>query len=213
MTLYRCRVKGVLPSGRAWSFRMHFTSGAPIATVEADWLSHINGAWTGGANPLQAIFPVATVLDETTTESLVAILFPGPPPVTKLRATANRLDTTTLPGTAVNPAEADQVSVLVSAFTNIPGREGRGRIHLPAPDQTLVTASALSSVTAGHVSTAINGVLTNMAVSGHTGVLVNYVQSKTGTLVGTTQNITAWRCDEVLRTVRGRVKHRRAVYV
>lgn len=213
MTLYRCTVKGVFASTRTWGFRMHFNSAASLATVEADWLAHITGAWTVGASALQAFFPTTTVLETTKTEQLAVVHFAGPPAVDKLRSVGLHLDNPALAGTSVNSAEADQVAILVQSLTNLPGRENHGKIHLPAPDQTLATAGAISSVTAGKISTAINGVLTNMAGSGHTGVVPTYTVPKSGTPVGSTRNITTWRTDEVLRTVRVRNKRRQAVYV
>lgn len=213
MTLYRCTALGTLPSAREWSFRMHFNSGSPINTVEADWLAHMIGAWTVGASALQAIYPVNTVLETTKTEELTVVAFPGPPAVNKLRAVAIASDNPALPGTSVNPAMNDQDAVLVSLRTNIPGREGRGRIHLPALDRTLVTASEFDAVTAAHISTAIIGLITNMATSGHTAVLATYKQTHAGTPVGTTKNLTTAEVDRILRRAGQRMKRRKAVYV
>lgn len=192
---------------------MHFNSGATINTVEADWLAHISGAWTIGASALEAIYPVSTVLETTKTEQLAVVHFAGPPAVDKLRAVAIRSDNPALAGTSTNPAMNDNDAVLVSLLTNVPGREGRGRIRLPALDRTLVTASEFDAVTAAHVSTAINGVITNMAASGHTAVLATYVQTHAGTPVGTTKNLTQAETDRIIRSVRQRSKRRKAVYV
>src|SRR5690348_12172846 len=213
MTLYRCTASGVLPSGRGWSFRMHFTSAQPINVVENDWLSHIDGAWTVGASALQAIYPIATVLETTKTEQLAVVTLTGPPPVDKLRAVAVRSDNPALPGTSANPSMNDNDAVLVSLRTPFPGRENRGRIRLPALDRTLVTASEFDAVTAGHISTAIIGVITNMAASGHTAVLVTYVQTHAGTPVGTTKNVSTAETDRIVRSIRQRSKRRKPVYV
>lgn len=213
MTLYRCTALGTLPSAREWSFRMHFTSAASVDTVQADWLAHLDGAWTIGASALQAIYPVATVLETAKTEALQVVHFTTPTPVDKLRATAIRSDNPALPGTSANPAMNDNDAVLVSLRTNTTGKEGRGRLRLPALDRTLVTASEVDAVTAGHISTAIIGVITNMAVSGHTAVLVNYKVSHAGTPVGTTKNLTTAETDRIVRSARQRSKRRRAVYV
>lgn len=213
MTLYRCLAKGTLPSAQSWSIRMHFNSAAPIDTVEADWLAHVDGAWTVGASALQAFYPVDTVLETTRTEQLAVVHLAGPPPVDKLRVVAVRQDNPALPGTSTNPAMNDNDCVLVTFETNDPGREGQGRLRLPAIDRTLVTASEVDAVTAGHISTAIIGVITNMATSGHTAVKATYTLTKTGTPVGTTKNITTAETDRIIRSARVRSKRRKAVRV
>lgn len=213
MTLFRCIAKGILPSNQGWSIRMEFNSSAPIATVEADWLAHIDGAWTVGASALQAIYPVDVVLQTTRTEQLALVTVAGTPPVNKLRVVAVSEDNPALPGTSANASVPDNSCVLVKLPTNEPGREGAGRIHLPGPDRTLVTGSEMDAVTAGHISTAIIGVITNMAASGHTAVKVTYTVTKIGTPVGTTKNLTTAETDRILRSSRFRVRSRAAVRV
>lgn len=213
MTIFRCTATGVSPSGRSWSFRMHFTSGASVSAVEADWLTAMTAAWSTIANPLKAIYPAGTILETTKTESLAVVPLATTPPVDKLRATGVSTDNPAIAGTSANPALPDQNAILVSLRGVLPGREHRGRIHLPAPDQTLVTASELGATPAAHVSTAITGVLTSMQAAGCVPVVVNYAESKTGTPVGTTSPITFVEVDRIIRTVRVRNKREKAVYV
>lgn len=213
MTLYRCIAKGTLPSAQAWSFRMEFNSASSIATVENDWLAHVNGAWTVGASALQAFYPTNVVLQTTRTEQLQLFHLAGPPARDVLRVVATREDNPALAGTSANASVPDNSCVLVKLPTNEPGREGAGRIHLPGPDRTLVTASEVDAVTAAHISTAIIGVITNMATSGHTAVKVTYTATKIGTPVGTTKNLTTAETDRILRASRFRVKGRVAVRV
>lgn len=211
MTLYRLSVHGLQPSGRTWSFRQFYTSGASLATIEADWLSHVNGAWTGGASALQALFPVATTISGTRAASLTVVVFS--PTKTRLVETAVATDNTTLPGTSTNPSLPDQNAILVSLRTAVPGRLGRGRTRLAAPDQTFVTAGVLNATQAGHVSTAMDGLRTNMAGSGHTQVLAVERENKHLVPVGTITNVNKVECDRVIRTVRQRMKRERAIYV
>lgn len=213
MTLYRCIAKGTLPSAQGWSIRMEFNSAAAITTVEADWLAHVDGAWTLGASALQAFYPVNVVLQTTRTEQLQLFHLAGPPPKDVLRVVAVQEDNPALPGTSTHPSVPDTSCVLVKLPTNDPGREGAGRIHLPGPDQTLVTGSEMDAVTAGHISTAIIGVITNMATSGHTAVKVTYNVTKIGTPVGTTKNLTTAETDRILRASRFRNRSRVAVRV
>jgi hypothetical protein len=192
---------------------MHFTSNAAVGVVAADWNSHMGGAWTSGASALDLIFPVGTTLDETLVASLQVVSFAGPPPVDKLREVLSSSPTISDPGTSANPALPDQNAILVSLRAAGNSREDRGRIHLPAPDQTLVTLNEISSTVAGHVSTAIDGVRTNMAANGHTMVLATYKLTKTGTAVGSTRPVVKVETDRIIRTVRMRNKRERAIYV
>lgn len=209
MALYRCSAIGVSPSGRQWSFRINFSSGATTATVANDWLTQITSSWTDATHGLNLLFPVATVLQTTRTARLTPVVVG---PVTRLREQEVIEDNPALPGTATNPSLTDQDTILVSLRTGLPGREKRGRLHLPAPDQTLVTASELGSTSGARASTAIIALLTGMAGAGHQPVLVTAVVPKTGTPVGSTTNITTAETDRVIRTLRKRSKSRRAVY-
>lgn len=214
MTTFRCSAIGVSPSGRAWSFRINFNSGATIAVVENDWLTQITSAWTSGTHGLNLLFPVATVLETTRTAQLQVVpVTIGGVTVNKLREVAVRSDNPALPGVATNPSLPDQNSVLVSLRTGLPGRENRGRIHLPAPDQTLVTASELGSTNASRASTAVIALLTGMAAAGHQPVIVTAKLPHTGTPVGSTRNITTAETDRIIRTERKRNKRQKAVYV
>lgn len=213
MTLFRCSAIGVTPSGQPWSFRMHFTSGASVASVESSWLTALTAAWSTIANPLKAIYPAGTVLETTKTEALTVVSVGGTPPVNKLHATAIASDNPAIVGTSANPAMNDQDAILVSLRGPVAGKSGRGRIHLPAPDRTLVTASEIDATTAGHVSTAINGVLTSMSAAGAVAVVTNYTVTRTSVPVGSTNPITSAETDRVLRSARLRSKGRKAVYV
>jgi hypothetical protein len=192
---------------------MHFTSGSSVATVQSDWNTAVVAAWNTITNPIKVLYPAGTVLETTKTEQLTVVSVGGTPPVNKIRAVAISTSNPAIAGTSANPAMNDQDALLVSLRGTTPGRTGRGRIHLPAPDRTLVTASEVDATTATHVSTAINGVLSAMSASGHTAVVVNYTVTSTGTAVGTTTQVTTAETDRVLRSARIRSKGRKAVYV
>lgn len=210
MTLFRCSAHGVSPSGRAWSFGMHVSSSASVSTVEADWSTQINSAWTDGTHGVETIFPTATVLNLTRTDQLVLVTIAG---VDHLRVAGIAQDVQTLPGTSANASLPDQNVILVSLRTATPGKEGRGRIHLPAPDETLVTTSELGSTPATRVTTAFEFLRAGMAAAGHLPSVVTEVKTKIGTPVGNFRPITLVETDRVIRTLRGRVSSRPAVYV
>lgn len=213
MTIYRCTASGVFPSGRVWSTRLHFTSGSTVGQVESDWQTAFQAAWSTIASPLKALYPAGTILTATKTEQLAVVAVSGTPVVNKLRSQAIASDTMSIAGTSANPALPDANCLLVSLRTATPGRGGSGRSRLPAPDQTLVTAGAVSSTTAGHVTTALSGIRSSMAAAGHTEVLVTYTLTKALVAVGSTRVVTSEKTDEVIRSVRVRSKSRTAVYV
>lgn len=210
MTLFKCSAIGVSPSGRQWSFGIHFSSGGTAASVEVDWLAQIDSMWLNGSHGIETLFPVATVLETTRTAQLAVVTVGA---LQKIRETAVTTDNPALPGTSVNASMPDQNTILVSLRTGLPGREKRGRIHLPAPDVTLVTNSQLGSVPATRVSTALNALLVGMAGAGHQPILLVTSVTKIGTAVGTTTNITTAETDRVIRTVRARNKREKAVYI
>jgi len=210
MTLFKCTAKGVSPSTREWSFSIHFSSGHTTAQVEADWLAQASSFWTNGAHGVDTLFPVATTLQTTRTASL-AVVAVGP--INKLREQQVVFDNPALAGTSANPSLPDQNAILVSLRTAVPGRVGRGRIHLPAPDETLVVASELTAVSATRVSTSVQALLTGMGAAGHQAVLVTAVLTKTGVPVGNVTNVNFAETDRIVRTMRTRNKRERAVYV
>lgn len=210
MTLYRCQMHGLQPSGRPWSVTMNFSSSAALATVETDWLAQASSFWTNGTHGVETLFPVATTLETTTTAQLSIVTVAG---IQKLREVGKRSDNPALPGTSANASMPDQNAILVSLRTDLPGKENRGRIHLPAPDVTLVTAGELGSTPATRVTTATAALLSGMGGAGHQAVILTAVLTKAGTPVGNTRSVNFAETDRVVRTVRGRTKSRAAVYV
>lgn len=210
MTLYRCQAHGVSPSTKPWSFTMNFSSSASLATVENDWLTQVSSFWTNGTHGVETLFPVATVLETTSTAQLSIVTVGA---VQKLREVGKRTDNPALPGTSVNASMPDQNVILVSLRTDLPGKENRGRIHLPAPDVTLVTAGELGSTPATRVTTATTALLSGMGGAGHQAVVLTAVLTKIGTPVGNTRSINFAETDRIVRTLRGRNKSTVAVYV
>lgn len=212
MALHRIVVGGGLPSTRRWSNRIHFTSASPIATVVADFITAFTAAWTTATNPLHTYFPTTTTVDECVGATLAVVSLTHPTPHDILAEGAVSIGSISLAGVSANPALPDQNVILVSTRNALSGRENRGRIHLPAPDQTLVTANKLSSTTAGHISTTMNGLISAMSASGHTYVRATYTLTRIGTPVGATVALTTAKTDEVIRTLRVRSKREKAVY-
>lgn len=201
---------GVQPSGRPWSLHLGIVSSASVSSVEGTWAAQVTAAWTDATHGLQTLFPTATTIGLTKTEQLVVVTVSG---VDKLRVTSIAQDTLTLAGTSAQPSLPEQNAILVPLRTSTPGREGRGRVHLPAPDETLVTAGELGNTPATRVSTAMEALRAAMASAGDVPSLITAKKTLIGTPVGTTKPITLVETDRVIRTVRARNKSRAAVYV
>jgi hypothetical protein len=212
MTLYRCQAIGVNPSTREWSFGIDFSSGSSLTVVAADWLTQITSFWTNGTHGVETVFPTTCVLETTRTASLAVVpVTIGGVTVNKIREQAVHTDNPALAGTSTNPSLPDQNVVLCTLLTTAHGRGSTARIHLPAPDQTVVTAGEIGATETTRVSTSLNALLVGMAAAGHQPVKVTGKVTHTGTPVGTTVNITGGETDRIVRTLRQRVKRRRAI--
>lgn len=210
MTLFNCIASGLQPSGRPWSISINMNSAASAAVVESDWGAQVISAWTNGSHGIETLFPTATTLTLTRTDRLKLVTVGT---VNKLRVDLVAQDIQTLAGTSANASLPDQNCILVSLRSATPGKEGRGRIHLPAPDETLVTTGELGSTPTTRVSTAIEALRAGMASAGHQPIVLTYVLTKVGTPVGDFRAITSVETDQVIRSMRGRVKSRPAAYL
>jgi hypothetical protein len=214
MTLYECSMHGVQPSGRSWSSRVRFVSSASLAAVEADWLAQVDSFWLNGTHGLETLFPAGTTIGTVRTAQLTVVPITTPTgTVDKIRTVATRQDDPALVGTAAGAALPDQNCILVNLRTGDPGVLGRGKLRLPAPDETLVTAGELGSTPATRVSTATQALQTGMAAAGHSMVVVNADKTKAALPVGTARTVTFIQTDRVIRTVRQRVRRRVGVFV
>jgi hypothetical protein len=203
MTAYRCVASGVFSSGRTWSFSQKFVSSVAISTIQGDWHTQIGSFWTNGSHGVETIFPTGTVLTLTSTAALSALGREG------LKQTA----TETLPGTSANDCLPEQNCILVSLRGASVGKQNRGRIHLPAPDETLITLGEMQSTPATRVSTAIGALYAGMRLAGHDPVIWNVKTSVHDPIAFTTKSIVTEEVDRVIRTLRPRSRKNTAVYV
>jgi hypothetical protein len=201
---------GEQPSGRPWSLTLGVVSSASVSTVEGDWATQVNAFWTNGSHGLETLFPATTTITRLRTEQLHVITIAG---VDFLRVNGIAEDTVALVGTSSQPALPEQNTILVPLRTATPGREGRGRVHLPAPDETIVTAGELGSTQATRVSTSMEALRAGMAAAGHVPSLITAVKTTSGTTVGSSRPIVLVETDRVIRTMRIRNKSRPAVYI
>lgn len=203
MTLFRCVASGVFASGSTWSFRQHFQSSSAISVVQGDWHNQIVSFWTNGTHGVETIYPTTTELTLTSTAQLSALAREG------LKQSA----TETLPGTSADDGLPEQNCILVSLRGASVGRQNMGRIHLPAPVETVVNAGELQSTPSTRVSTSINALYAGMRLAGHDPVVYNVKTSVHDPVLFTPKSLVTEEIDRVIRTMRPRTRRTRAVYV
>jgi len=207
MTIYRCVASGVFAGGSTWSFRQHFDSTVAIAAVQADWFAQVNSFWTNGTHGVETLYPTGTILTRTQSNLLAGVPF---------REGAQAFNVMTLPGTSADDSMPEQNTILVSLRGADAGKKNRGRVHLPAPVETAAVGSQLTGPSSTRVSTAIHALYDGMRLAGHLPVVYNTKISKVPTVdpvVQTIKTIVNEEVDEIIRTLRQRTKHKRAVYV
>jgi hypothetical protein len=209
MALYRCVAYGIYTSGRAWSFRQHFSSTATLATVQSDWAAQTAAAWTDGTHGLQTLYPTTTVFDKARTYLLAFTL--GPP--VKLIATSAAENAFSHAGTSSADGLPDQDAVVVSLRTAGVGVNNRGRTFLPAVTEDIVIGDIIGSTQATRVTTAMTALRAGMAAAGHTQVILNDQATLHDPTPGTTKPVTSCETDRVMRTQRRRVRKLAAQYV
>lgn len=203
MTIYRCVASGVFASGRTWSFSQKFNSSVAISTIQGDWHTQIGSFWTNGSHGVETLFPTTTSLTLTSTAALSALGREG------LKQTA----TETLPGTSANDGLPEQDCILVSLRGASVGKMNRGRIHLPAPDETVVDAGEMQVTATTRVSTAIGALYAGMRIAGHDPVVWNVHTSVHDPVAFTPKSIVTEEVDRQIRTLRMRSRGKRAVYI
>jgi hypothetical protein len=203
MGTFRLTASGTFASGETWSTRVHANSTNSLATVLNDWAFAIGDFWTNGTYGVETIYPTGTSLTQAR-----AALLDGTFHETNV-ATSTLAD----PGTGTGDSLPEQVCILVSLRTDIAGERGRGRLHLPAPQETSATGGELDSTPATRVSTAIDALFSGMRGIGYQFFVYNTKVSVRDPVLYTEKVITSQEVDRVLRTMRRRVKSRRAIYV
>jgi len=204
VTVYRCVASGVFASGRTWSFRQHFNSTAAINVIQGDWFAQLHSAWTNGSHGLETLDPAGT---ELTLSSSAALS--GTPFREGLKQSATMTDV----GTNVGDSLPENACWLISLRGASVGRKNRGRIHLPAPADTVATGGLYGGTETTRVSTAINALYAGMRLAGHDPVIYNTKVSVDDPVIQTLKSIVTEEADQVVRTMRGRIKSRAAIYV
>lgn len=128
MTDYRCQIHGIYANGSQWSTRMHVTSNQSESALLTTWSSAVNNAWLNGTYGLQTLFPVGTVVTAVSVATL------GP----TMRETSKSFLATSYPGIAPGDTLPFLNSAVVSLRSNNIQKKGRGRLFMPAFEETFV---------------------------------------------------------------------------
>lgn len=131
MTTFRHRAGGNQLAGDIWVCTFHSSSTADLGTVHAAWVTMMTNFITG---TLAAMWNTHTSCTNLVTDQL--------DPSTGKNTTGIE-SPVTLVGTGTGGSPAPTNAMVVSMFTAIKRRDGRGRMFLPSPDDTHYTTGGL----------------------------------------------------------------------
>jgi len=134
MTVYKHAFTGTLPAGDVFSFGWHDSNSIGLGASHTLATAWINDLWSGVllTPGIGTVMEPGVVVTKVTTYALDALV---PYHTTAIAATD-----LALPGGSAADSLPQDLAVVVSMRTATPGRRGRGRIYLPAPNTTVLTA-------------------------------------------------------------------------
>lgn len=182
MADYYAQVIGTFGSNIGWSFGTHITSNQNEATLLTTWTNAWEGAWTNATYGLAKVYPTTTEV----TEFSVATLNSTMHEISKSRNVAS------LAGTAAGDTLPYLNAVVVSLRSNSVQKHGRGRMFLPALEETFVNGDVVIPTALGNISQAVNTVLSAIIADGSTNFVTNKKALKDGTPPYQKTQITKW---------------------
>lgn len=203
MTDYYCQVHGQYSPALSWSFGAHVTSSLAEGALATVWNQAWTAAWTDTTNGLQQFLPVATEMTGTSTATLNATMHE----VSKTNATA------VIPGTAPGDTLPYLNSIVVSERGPNIQRHGRGRMYLPAFEETFVNNDILIPAAQTKVSAAVNSVLSALGSNNSSVFVTNKKPLKDGTPAYQKSPINQWKVSNKPARQSRRVKKVTAIYV
>jgi hypothetical protein len=150
---------------------MHITSNQSEAALLTTWNNAWSSAWTDAGHGLDALYPAGTVLEGTSVATLNGTMHE----VTKTPGTLN------LPGTAVGDTLPYLNATLLSLRSASVQRHARGRIFLPAMEESFVNNDVLIPASVTRVSLAAQAVKAAITADGSTIFVTNKKPLKDGT--------------------------------
>jgi len=159
MTDYYCQAHGTFDDGSTWSTGLHVDSSRIPSDMLTTWSTAIQAAWTDGTHGLRVILPIGTVLNSVS----VATLGPTMREIAKLEDTG-----LAIAGTAVGDTLPYLNSAVVSLRSANIQRKGRGRMYMPALEETFVNDDAIISTAVTRMKAAWTAVFTAIRADGST---------------------------------------------
>lgn len=156
MTDYKCQVQGSYAGQHPWSFGMHITSAQNESTLAATWANMWNNVWTNGTYGLEVLYPTTTSITGFSVATLNATM----KEITKTTTSA------ALPGTATGDTLPYLNSILISMRSNGIQKHQRGRIYLPAPEETFVNVDVVIPTAVTRLVSAMSNVLLTIGADG-----------------------------------------------
>lgn len=171
MTDYYTQLHGSFGDGTPWSTGLHITSNQSEASLATTMVNAWFAAWTDTSHGLEALYPTTTSTDTVS--------------VATLNGTMKEVSKTVLaavnPGTTSGDSLPFRLATLVSLRSPSIQKHGRGRMFLPAMDETFVNADLLTSAAATRVSAAIAELFAAIRADGSTVFVTNKKALKDGT--------------------------------
>lgn len=148
MPIFRHRVTGPGPAGDVWSTGLFSSGSASLGTAHDAWDDFVS-SFIG--SDMAGLWPTETQATETITDQLDAA---GHHNVAQARTSV------TYKGTGTGLQLPQRAAVVIGLRTALPTRSGRGRMYVPAPDSSSLTADGILSSTvadalAGDAATAL----------------------------------------------------------
>jgi len=168
MTDFKAEVHGEYAGAHPWSFGMHITSAQSESTFAATWANMWNNVWTNATYGIETLYPTTTQITSTSVATLNATM----KEVTKTVTGA------VLPGTATGDSLPYLNSTLISLRSNGIQRHQRGRIYLPAMEETFVNIDVLIPAAVSRLVSAMSNVLLTIGADGSTIFVTNRLSLK-----------------------------------
>lgn len=203
MADYYCQVQGTFSTDLAWSFGAHVTSNQAEATLATTWNNAWVNAWTNATYGLQTLYPTSTEFTGTS--------------VATLNATMHEVSKTRLADAAPGTAAGDTLpyinAVVISMRSTSIQKHGRGRMYLPALEETHVNGDIVIPAATAQIKTAVEAVFSAVTADGSTFFVTNKKPLKDGTPAYGKTVITSWLVSNKPARQSRRVKKVPALYI
>jgi hypothetical protein len=157
LTDYLAQVSGQYSATVGFTFGRHITSAQSPSALLTTWSNAWIAAWNDGTHGLKVIYPTTTSITGFSITTLDSIYHQT------ARVSTSALEA----GTAVGDTLPWQESILVSLSSSTQiGKHSRGRMYLPALEETFVNGDVVVGTEVTRVSAAVNAVRAAVVADG-----------------------------------------------